>query len=296
MSLAELRMKAKQLYLILVTVTMMFPSLQAFAGSSVTFEVVATFEGPGRSEAVANVINDRGEVGGWCPLHEGVAGFIRLHNGRFGDPIIEPDATGATYITGLNSTGIASGYYETDSGTAGFLYANGTFTSISLDPSYTYLEEINDAGNYCGYTTNGAFVSIDGTITKFQVDGVGAFAEGLNNLDQVVGGYSRGGITYGYRRDADGTIDYPFVVPDQDFTALRGINDDGLMVGATAGDLGTEGVVFRPSGSYVVYTYPGDYATTFTGINNRGLICGYYLDDRNDAHAFIVRMRPAAEE
>jgi hypothetical protein len=287
-------MTRKQLFLLLTTSAMIFPSLRTLADSQVTFELVATFQGPGRSVAVAKAINNHGDVGGWCGLHHGVAGFVRLRNGHFSDPISEPDSTGATYITGLNSTGTASGYYETNTGTAGFFYSNGVFTSISLDPSYPYVQEINDAGNYCGFTLSGAFVSIGGTVIPFNIDGEASDADGMNNLDQVVGGYEVDGINYGYRRDADGTLAYPFAVPGQWFTALRGINDDGLMVGTTAGDLGTQGVVFLLSGSFVLYTYPGGYPTSFEGVNNRGLICGYYLDERSEGHAFVLRMRSAA--
>jgi len=292
---SRIRMKARQLCFLLAA--MIFPSLQVFADSPVTFEVVATFQGPGSSAAVANVINDLGDVGGWCPLqHSTVGGFIRLHNGHFTDPITEPDGTGATYIGGLNNTGTASGYYETDTGVAGFLYSGGAFTTISVDPVYTYVAKVNDAGNYCGSTLSGAFVSIDGTLTTFSVNRGAAGAEGINNLDQVVGGYYVDGINYGYLRDADGTLHFPYGVPGNWFTTLRDINDAGLMVGTTAGDTGTQGVVFRSPGSYALYTYPGGGATSFTGINNRGLMCGYYLDDKNDAHAFIVRMRPATGE
>ena len=142
-----------------------------FADSPVTFEVVATFQGPGSSAAVANVINDLGDVGGWCPLqHSTVGGFIRLHNGHFTDPITEPDGTGATYIAGLNNTGIASGYYETHSGVAGFPYSNGVFTSILVDPCYTYLVKVNDAENCCGSTLSGAFVNIGRTLITFSVN------------------------------------------------------------------------------------------------------------------------------
>ena len=55
---------------------------------------------------------------------------------------------------------------------------------------FTYLQSVNDAGDYCGNTPSAAFVNIGGTTTTINVpgaDGTGAY--GINNLDQVVGIY-----------------------------------------------------------------------------------------------------------
>jgi len=229
-----------------------------------------------------------------------VAGFVRFRNGSFSGPVIDPDENVATYITGRNNTGITTGYYETVNpfGYKGFIYSGGTFTTVELDPPYTYVEEVNDGGNYCGTTTESAFVSIGGTVTNFSVPGAdGTGAEGINNLDQVAGSYSIGNVTYGYRRDADGTLDYPIAVPGVVFTGLRAINDQGWIVGNVSSPTsGTHGVLFRSPDQYVLYDYPGAGVTAFEGINNHGLICGDYFDDRGRVHGFIVRVRLAASE
>jgi hypothetical protein len=133
------------------------------------------------------------------------AEFVRLTNGQFTAPIEEPDSSGgSTYVMGLNSTGTTSGYYETDSGEDGFLYSDSTFTTVQIDPSYTYLQKINDAGNYCGFSFSGGFVSIGGIVTRIGIPGAngtavyGAAVYGINNLDQVAGYYSIGDTTYSF--------------------------------------------------------------------------------------------------
>jgi hypothetical protein len=293
--------KTKHLFFLVVAVFLTFPSLQTFAGSPITFEVLASFDYPNATATVANVITDRGGVGGWC-VSKGpriVRGFFRLENGQFSAPLTEPDSsTGTSYVNGRNNNGITTGYYETATGYDGFLKSGSTFTTVHLGGFFTYVEKINDAGNYCGSSSSGAFVNIGGTMTIFGVPGAGGTgADGINNLDQVVGGYSMGDSNFGYRRNADGTFEYPIAVPGFSFTNLHAINDRGWMVGvASSPSAGTHGVLFRSPSEFVLYDYPGSGTTTFTGINSRGLICGYYFDDMGQSHAFIVRAKLAAEE
>jgi hypothetical protein len=295
--------KTKHLIALVVAGFLTFPSLQTLADPPITFEVVVTFDYPGAFTTVANAINDRGDVGGWFAFsHQvGPRGFVRLTNGQFSVPVRVPGSEfGSTYLEGLNKTGTACGYYSADSGQPGFLYSDRTFTTISVGgATFTYLQSVNDAGDYCGVTIlpSAAFVNIGGTTTTFNVpgaDGTGAY--GINNLDQVVGVYGIGSDTFSYRRDADGTFEYPFAVPGMP-TALRGINDRGWMVGSVEeSGVITHGVLFSSRGAFVLYDYPGAIWTYFTDINNGGFICGTYGDNSGAAHGFIVRATAAAEE
>lgn len=139
-------------------------------------------------------------------------------------------------------------------------------------------------------------MSLGGTVTTFTIPGAFAtYAWGMNNRDQVVGQYDMGTYTYGFRRDADGTLTYPIFAPGATRISLSGINDHGLMVGIVVGDAGSSGIFFRSLGQYALYDYPQAEATYFASINNRGLICGsYYID--TGYRSFIVRVRSAAGE
>ncbi|HEU0207725.1 MAG TPA: hypothetical protein VFQ78_01975 [Candidatus Udaeobacter sp.] len=295
-------MKTKHLFPLLVAV-LTIPSLQTFADAPINFEVVVTFDYPGAFETVANAINNHGDVGGWCAVNprSGPKGFVRLTNGEITGPLKAPGSeSGSTYLEGINSSGTACGYYSAASGQPGFLHADQTFIPITVGGAvFTYLGSVNDAGDYCGTTAlpSATFVNIGGTTTTFNVPGADATgADGINNLDQVVGSYSIGGAGFGYRRDADGTLQYPFAVPGMSSTGLRGINDRGWMVGR-ASESGTviHGVLFNSRGAFALYDYPGAVWTYFTGINNGGLICGTYEDD-SGVHGFIVQATIAAEE
>ena len=295
--------KTKHLFPLLVAV-LTFPSLQTFADPPISFELVVTFDYPGAFETVANAINNRGDVGGWCAVNprSGPKGFVRLTNGELSDPLKVPGSeSGSTYLEGINNSGTACGYYSSAvSGQPGFLHSDRTFTTITVGgASFTYLGSVNDLGDYCGITSlpSAAFVTIGGTTTTFNVpgaDGTGAY--GLNNLDQVVGNYSAGGDAFGYRRNADGTFEYPFAVPGMGSTSLRGINDRGWMVGSVEESGAViHGVLFTSRGAFTLYDYPGAAWTYFTGINNGGFICGTCGDDTG-VHGFIVQAKFATEE
>jgi hypothetical protein len=286
---------SKWVFLLTATFLLTFLNSESLAESPVTFELVASFDYPGAVSTHATAINDRGNVAGWCEVRRLVVrGFVRFREGRFTEPITDPDSSdGTTYLNGLNNTGVGSGYYESDTGGDGFLYSGSTFTNLNLG-SGADVEKINDAANYCGTIfPTGGFVSIDGTLTSIVIPGAATGAEGINNLNQVVGSYTIGDVTYGYRRDADGALDYPIAVPGVFFTGLRGINDQGWIVGNVSGQTGTHGVLFQSPDRYVLYDYPDAGLTTFTGINNHGLICGTYTDARGVFHSFIVRASSA---
>ena len=296
--------KTKHLVPLVAAVFLTFPSLQTFAEAPISFEVLVTFDYPGAFETVANAINNRGDVGGWCAVNPRTwpKGFVRLADGQFSVPLKTPASeSGSTYLEGINDSGTACGYYSGASGQPGFLHSDRTFTTITVGgASFTYLESVNDAGDYCGVTIlpNAAFVNIGGTTTNFSVPGADATgAYGINNLDQVVGTYSVGSNSFGYRRDADGTLQNPFAVPGMSYTSLRGINDRGWMVGSAAEQSGvdTHAVLFNARGAFALYDYPGAAWTYFTGINNGGFICGTYGDDTG-VHGFIVQATTASTE
>jgi len=48
------------------------------------------------------------------------------------------------------------------------------------------------------------------------------------------------------------------------------------------------GTLFLPSSEVALYSYPGAFITTFTGINSSGMISGYWGDGLEALHAFIV--------
>jgi hypothetical protein len=112
-----------------------------------------------------------------------------------------------------------------------------------------------------------------------------------------VGTYETGtGIVAGFVRQPDGTLIYPISALGATFTYLSGIDDQGRMVGAAAAQSGNQGVFFKSLNHSATFAYPGATNTFFTGINNHGLICGWYQDSlSNNLHSFLVKVRAATE-
>jgi hypothetical protein len=293
-------MKSQHIFLCVVAALLVLPLVQAFGESPVTFEIFTTFNYPGASETLAIGINDDGDVAGFFTLPNYSAGFIRFRHHLSG-PIIDPnDQRNTTRLNDISDAGTVCGnYQQTDFHWHSFLATGSVFTEVNTGALDTFAYGVNDAGNTCGYTGNpsGAFVIIDGTMGSISVPGaVDITPVDINNLNQVVGFYNTGTRTFGFRRDADGTLTYPIAAPGADSTYLLGINDKGWMTGFVSDSAGYQhGIFFQSLGNSAVYDYPGADNTAFFGINSRGLISGGYGNASGSSN-FIARVRPAAED
>jgi hypothetical protein len=287
-------MKPRQQSVLLLAACVVFFGRQMSAEQEVTFEILASFDYPGALHTSASGINERGDVvGTFVNGFYQAQGFVRFADGTFSDPIVDPDGR-STYLEDINNTGTICGESTRDGSTFhGFFLSGSTFTTFDLGRDSTYLRGVNDAGNFCGTTASQAFVSIDGTLTTFVIPKTGAIdAPGINNLNQVVGGAARLETEYSFRRDADGTLNWPIRAPGFTNTDMFGVDDKGRMVGFVT-DLGTntQAVFLRPSHRFAFFEYPGALDTEFMDINNRGQICGRYFAPDFTYHSFVVRVR-----
>lgn len=299
-------MNFKSLFLLIVVASLTLPSFETLADPPITFGLLTNIDYPGGTDTFALGINDHGNVTGYFNRnHRSPRGYVLFGNGTFSPPISNPDAyAGITYPRGINNLNTLCGYSTVSPLVEhGFVYSHGIFTDVVVDNLNTYIMKVNDAGNFCGVTSDGlahAFINIDGVVTSFSVPGSNqTWALGMNNLNQVVGCYTvtGSGAYHGYRRDADATLSYPIDVPNAVNTLLNGINDKGQMVGLSGEvNLAYHGVFFPSPNQSAVYDHPDatDY-TNFEDINNNGQICGWYFDGRLD-HGFVVKVRPATGE
>lgn len=278
----------------LVTASLLFRSLPALADSAVTFEVLQSFDYPAALVTVANAVNEQNEVVGMFISSSGQYGFTHFRD-RFGRPIRNPnDNSRSTELTGVNNAGTVCGYYlGTDRNYHSFFFSGSTFTEIDIGVSNIITGGINDANDLCGSTLAPyeAFVAIDGTPSIFSIPGAGVTeANAINNLNECIGFYSDASGVYGFRRNADGSLDYPISNPGSQSTYLYGINDLEWMVGSVVDGVGEHAVVLGPGNQHATYDYPGAGFTRFTGINSRGVISGFYQDGTG-THSFLVRVR-----
>jgi hypothetical protein len=114
---------------------LVFSLRQTFADSSVTFEILATFDYPGADSTFAAGLNERGDAAGvYTYSSANTLGFIRFLN-HLSASIIDPNdrrGNSSTQVTDINDAGTICGYYfNADFHWHGFLASGGTFTDVS---------------------------------------------------------------------------------------------------------------------------------------------------------------------
>ncbi len=246
----------------------------ATAGAGTVTLVVPTYDyTPGKAENTSGygIANNGTAVGQYN--HKGTYGsFTRTQKGRLSRPILFPGAK-TTNALGVNTSGLVCGTFlvnvpETSLGkkrassTArpenidvnhGFFFDGTTYTQFDLPGSdNTYVTGVNDAGDFCGYGS-----SVTGFHTGF---------------------VSIGGIITTFSGPNGATI------------SPLGINNLGQIVGFYNTPIDAEGF-FRAADGTLTYpiSYPSSQYTTLTGINDAGLIVGWYTDVGLTTHGLVVK-------
>jgi len=270
--------------------------------ATITIDILATFDYPGTGNStLPQKINDAGEIAGYYKDASGVSrGFVRLRNGNFSPPIVDPNWDGfLTSARAINNSGLVAGFYVLANFAHGFFLSGNTYTDFDLPGALnTDIDALNDAGDFGGTadfsTGNQAWVSIGGSVSFFGVPGaLTTVVYGLNNSNQAVGQYTdSASVGHGYFRDTDSTLTFPIDPPDSTETFLFRINDRKWMVGRYKDNMGvTHGLFFLSPTRFIAFDYPDSTFTSFNGINRQGLICGRYDDNLGIEHGFLARVR-----
>jgi probable HAF family extracellular repeat protein len=142
--------------------------------------------------------------------------------------------------------------------------------------------------------TNGEYYTINAPKNAGQT-----FLEGVNDYDQIVGGYDD--VYYG--------VNHSFLLQSGQFTPVAGppgghevmasgINDRGTIVGTFwtgAPDFHTHGFLEK-DGQYATFDEPNAAGYTYAlGINALGQVVGYYLDANTVFHGFLATPTGRAE-
>lgn len=270
-----------------------------------TITVVTTFDYPGTGNSTTPYgINNRGDIAGdYLDASNVRRGFIRLSNGHFSPPIVEPNDTGSfTRGRGINSARTIDGdfFNVADNAFHGYILSGGVFTQFDFGgPVSTDLYGINDAGNFVGVygstvQPNQAFVNIAGTTTVITIPGqYDAGANGINNLNQVAGDYTTnsGLVFHGFFRDSNGALTFPIDFPGATLTVAIGVNDRGWIVGRyDFADNIDHGFFLKMPNTFISFDYPGASGTSLNGINKNGLISGRYTDAGGLRHGFVAQV------
>ena len=272
-----------------------------------SIQFVSQFDYPGTgNQTRPQKISDLGDaVGVYVDASLVSRGFIRLSNGSFSPPIVDPNDTGnLTEGRGINNTRLVCGDYLDSAGAfEGFFFAHHTYTNYDIEPTFTIVLGLNNAGDFCGSVIpasgiESGFVSIGGTVTEFVVPAATAtLAYQINTTNQSCGYYNdSAGASHGFWRDSDGTLHSNIDPVGSTTTILFGNNERNLMVGRYVDAGGaTHGILFVPPNRFVVYDFPGATFTSLNGINKSNQIVGRYTDPNTLIdHGIILQLRRSA--
>ena len=269
-----------------------------------------------------NAIDDAGAITGvYYDANSVGHGFLRTREGAFAT-FDAPGANGLTNPIALNLEGAAVGYYFNQNDTFGaFLRRpDGTLETWSAPgAASTGAYNINIFGTVVGhYQDNSSVVhgfvrSPQGKLTTFDAPGAGTgsgqgtgspgSSVGLNVFGAIAGYYIDANyVVHGYLRDPTGEY-ATFLPPGVGPQGINCYNDCPISLNDWGSITGIyldannvyHGFLRTPDGKVTTFeapgadTTPGSLNGTFPyGINDQGVITGYYIDAKNVNHGFLV--------
>ncbi len=174
----------------------------------------------------------------------------------------------------------------------GYVFTN--FDGPPDNTGGTTVNGINNLGQAVGFSTGagGAFTNFirntDGSFTTLSFNGSGAAnANGINSSDQVVGMW--GATAFFLTNGGNTVITLPSVNGTTTSEAAFGINDHGTIVGQyTDSSTGTSPGFVYAAGAYTpLNPVSNDQQVFAQGINNNGLVVGFYNTDGAHDHGFL---------
>jgi uncharacterized membrane protein len=196
------------------------------------------------------------------PPHVALRGYLRDKRGGF-TTVMPPGAVGSK-LGDINNRGQIVGAYSDGTSIHNFVRDRGgeytTFDFPGAPETAAGLGDINDRGQVAGF-----YPDTTGTYRSFLRSGHGAFTP----ID-----HPRAGGTSPYGSG----------------TAVYGINDRGVIVGAYAAGGTVHGFLRDRNGTFRTVDYPGSAETVLSEINERGQVVGAYGDDVGSGtpHDFVL--------
>jgi hypothetical protein len=210
---------------------------------------MVTFDVPNARVLDANSINDKGDIAGsFIDFGGAQHAFVRAHDGT----ITTFDVGTSTVATGISHDGSTTG----------------------LSGSYPFVAFLR---------------SPDGNIVTFSaVPGYSTYPSGINDNDEITGGYDRGHIEHGFIRAKNGVVT-TFNLPNGKpiGTGPEGINNNGDVVGITDNETGIVGFIRMHDRSVITFGVPGSDITTALAINDLDAVTGWYQDHAGIVHGFV---------
>jgi len=233
-------------------------------------------------------------------LINGLALFVSSTSGavEYNFTSIDPPAGGSQITTsGINNLGqIVGSYLDSARKVHAFVYTAGQLEEIDFSGSPLGINDLGQivgrrVGNIGNTPVQFAVLRLpDGTVSDLPLLGRTNFANGINNVGQIVGYYQNPPISPGigvlYRDGAFTKI----VAPNADGTQLYGINNAGQIAGTVydlAGDR-PHGFLYS-DGTFSIFEAPGAVNTYARGINDAGDIVGHFQMPDGSVHGSLLK-------
>jgi probable HAF family extracellular repeat protein len=251
-----------------------------------------SFTVPGSTHTFASGVNNLGDIVGTADFlpDPRQSGFL-YSGGQF--QLIDCPGAAKTVVVGVNDKGIIAGWCDHDGVAQGFVLENATFRYVSYPgATLTSLSGINNAGDVVGAFQQGAqqygFVYSNGIFKQL---GKTRIAVGIN-ATQTIAALICGANCHGIvktKTKRGWVLSQKVVYPGAHSTGLAGINDNSDLVGGwgPAPDGQPAGFVYiKSSNSYRPFHIPNSSVLEAQGINNSGLIVGWYGGADNKTYSF----------
>ena len=211
--------------------------------------------------------------------------------------VLNPPGSIYTTASGVNNSGVTVGAFEfAGQQLQGFAYLPATNQYKRMQypgATYTIALGVNDSNTVVGTFANAdganhGFFWENGKYRQYDVDGSsGTTIIGVNQAGDFAG-------TVGSNGDYQGFVSIGGVVTTFTVNGLvtnaYAINSSDETVGFFINESATafHGFVRNSSGKTKQIDYPGSLSTSCTGINDKGVITGFYEDANSNDHGFIL--------
>jgi hypothetical protein len=262
--------------------------------------IYTTIPGPDGNDTLGQIgfINDsgtvvgffgNGTVGGEYIFSDGVYTKLTASNGA----VLEP--------AGINNLGAVVGQYYPTSSSEGFIYQNGSLTTLTgpeVGDSQVEASAINNSGTIVGSfytgTNNYGFIYNDGTYATLTGPAGGndleVLPQAINSSGEIAGSIDPTATTaVGFIYD-NGT--YTLLTgPDNNdsFVSASAINDSGEVLLSYTDGNGDQQSAIYDNGRYTTFSGPdsNDTGVGLSAISNSGDVFGNYYDGNGTLVAFV---------